>query len=160
MEPGMMNRFIDHLQVVTTNNYYTISDFHSINHSTLSLFNLHSRVFTALHNGYASAVASLYVLWEWILTSVVRWLILRIPQLLNCTAVTRSPFSIWFDSVLYYLHSPWADLEKTSPASHHHAHVNYGHSVATAVHVTYRDASSFVACGHHLAMDSIHRVST
>jgi hypothetical protein len=31
------NRFIDHLQVVTTNNYNTIADFHTTNHSTLSL---------------------------------------------------------------------------------------------------------------------------
>jgi hypothetical protein len=26
---GMMTRFIDHLQVVTTNNYNTIADFHT-----------------------------------------------------------------------------------------------------------------------------------
>jgi hypothetical protein len=27
--------FIDHLQVITTNNYYTVTDFHTTNHSTL-----------------------------------------------------------------------------------------------------------------------------
>jgi hypothetical protein len=32
-----MDRFIDHLQVITTNNYNTIADFHTTNHSTLSL---------------------------------------------------------------------------------------------------------------------------
>jgi hypothetical protein len=35
-----MNRFIDHLQVVTTSNYNTIADFHTTNHSTLSLLSL------------------------------------------------------------------------------------------------------------------------
>jgi hypothetical protein len=29
--------FIDHLQIVTTNNYYTIADFRIADHSTLSL---------------------------------------------------------------------------------------------------------------------------
>jgi hypothetical protein len=29
-----MNRFIDHLQIVTMNNYNTIADFHTTNHST------------------------------------------------------------------------------------------------------------------------------
>jgi hypothetical protein len=38
--------FIDHLQVVTTNNYYTIADFHTTNHCTLSLLNLFSLSFT------------------------------------------------------------------------------------------------------------------
>jgi hypothetical protein len=42
----MVNRFIDHLQVVTTNNYNTIAGFHTTNHSTLSLLSLHSLVFT------------------------------------------------------------------------------------------------------------------
>jgi hypothetical protein len=35
-----MNRFIDHLQVVTTNNYNTIAEFHTTNNSTLSLLSL------------------------------------------------------------------------------------------------------------------------
>jgi hypothetical protein len=33
-----MNRFIDHLQVVTISNYYTTADLHTINHFTLSLY--------------------------------------------------------------------------------------------------------------------------
>jgi hypothetical protein len=33
-----VNIFIDHFQVVTTNNYNTTGDFHTTNHSTLSLF--------------------------------------------------------------------------------------------------------------------------
>jgi hypothetical protein len=39
-----VNRFIDHLQVVTTNNCYTIADLHVPNHSTLSLLSLLSLV--------------------------------------------------------------------------------------------------------------------
>jgi hypothetical protein len=34
------------LEVVTTNNYYTIADFHTTSHSTLSLLGLLSLVFT------------------------------------------------------------------------------------------------------------------
>jgi hypothetical protein len=41
-----MNRFTDNLQAVTTNNYNIIADFHTTNHSALSLFNLPSLVFT------------------------------------------------------------------------------------------------------------------
>jgi hypothetical protein len=41
---GLVNRFSDHSQVVTTNNYYTIVDFHTTNHSTLSFLNLFSLV--------------------------------------------------------------------------------------------------------------------
>jgi hypothetical protein len=40
---GLVIGFIDHLQDVTTNNYYTIADFHTTNHSTLSVL---SQVFT------------------------------------------------------------------------------------------------------------------
>jgi hypothetical protein len=36
MRYGLVNRFIDHLQVVTTNNYYTFADFRTTYHSTLS----------------------------------------------------------------------------------------------------------------------------
>jgi hypothetical protein len=43
---GLVSRFIDHLQVMTTNNCNTIADFHTTNHSTLSLLNLLSLVFT------------------------------------------------------------------------------------------------------------------
>jgi hypothetical protein len=35
-----VNRLIDHLLIVTTNNYYTIADFHTLNNSTLSLLSL------------------------------------------------------------------------------------------------------------------------
>jgi hypothetical protein len=41
-----MNIFIDHLQVVTTNNYNTVADFHTTNDSTLNLLSLLSLVFT------------------------------------------------------------------------------------------------------------------
>jgi hypothetical protein len=41
-----VNRFIDHLRVVTTNNYNTIADFHTTNHSTLSFLSLLSLIFT------------------------------------------------------------------------------------------------------------------
>jgi hypothetical protein len=41
-----MNRFIDHLQVVIKNNYNTIGDFHTTNHSSLGLLSLLSLVFT------------------------------------------------------------------------------------------------------------------
>jgi hypothetical protein len=43
---GLVNRFIDHLQVLTTNNCNTIADFHTTNHSTLSVLSLLSLVFT------------------------------------------------------------------------------------------------------------------
>jgi hypothetical protein len=43
---GLKNIFIIHLQVVTTNNYKTIAEFHTTNHSTLSLLSLLSLVFT------------------------------------------------------------------------------------------------------------------
>jgi hypothetical protein len=63
---GFVNRFIVHLRVVTTNNYYTIVDFHTTNHSTLkssqSTFTSLYSVIT-LYNGYSSAVFSLDVSW-------------------------------------------------------------------------------------------------
>jgi hypothetical protein len=43
---GFVNRFIYHLQVVTTNNYNTIADFHTTNHYTLNLLSLLSLVVT------------------------------------------------------------------------------------------------------------------
>jgi hypothetical protein len=39
-----VNRFIDLIQVVTTTYYNTIADFHTTNHSTLSLLSLLSLV--------------------------------------------------------------------------------------------------------------------
>jgi hypothetical protein len=63
---GLANRFIDHLQVLTANNYYIIADFHATDHSTLkssqSTFTGLYLV-TALHNGYSSATFSLDVSW-------------------------------------------------------------------------------------------------
>jgi hypothetical protein len=57
---GMVNRFIDHLQVITTNNYNTIADSHtkSPESAFTSLYLL-----TALNNDYSSAVFSLDVSW-------------------------------------------------------------------------------------------------
>jgi hypothetical protein len=55
-----MNRFIDHLQVVATNTYNTIADFH--NKPSQSTFTSFS-VVTALHNVYSSAMFSLDVSW-------------------------------------------------------------------------------------------------
>jgi hypothetical protein len=49
----MVNRFIDHLQVVTTNNHTTIADFHT--KSSQSTFTSLYLV-TALNRGYSSAV--------------------------------------------------------------------------------------------------------
>jgi hypothetical protein len=61
--------FIDPVQVVTTNKYNTVADFHTTNHSTVNLLGLLSLVFiAALNNGYSSAVFSLSVSWQWILT--------------------------------------------------------------------------------------------
>jgi hypothetical protein len=55
---GLVNRFIDHLLVVTTSNYNSIADFHTTNHCTLSsqsAFTSHCLV-TALNSGYSTAV--------------------------------------------------------------------------------------------------------
>jgi hypothetical protein len=43
---GVWIGYIDHLQVVTTNNCYTIADFHIPNYSTLSLLSLFPVVVT------------------------------------------------------------------------------------------------------------------
>jgi hypothetical protein len=43
---GLASSLIDNLQVVTTNNYNIIADFHTTNHSTLSLLSLVSLVVT------------------------------------------------------------------------------------------------------------------
>jgi hypothetical protein len=61
-----VNIFTDHSEDVTKNNYYTIADFHTTNHST---FKSSQSIFTglylalALHTGYSSAVFSLDVSW-------------------------------------------------------------------------------------------------
>jgi hypothetical protein len=41
-----VNTFTDHLQVVTTNNYYIIADFQTPNRSALSLLSLFPLAFT------------------------------------------------------------------------------------------------------------------
>jgi hypothetical protein len=43
---GLVTGFIDHLEVVTTNNYNTIARLHTTNHVTLSLLSLFSLVIT------------------------------------------------------------------------------------------------------------------
>jgi hypothetical protein len=61
----LMNRFIDHLQVVITNTYNTIADFRITNHSTLSFQSTFASPYfvTALNNDYSSAMFSLDVSW-------------------------------------------------------------------------------------------------
>jgi hypothetical protein len=56
--------FIDHLQVVTPNNYDTLANFHTTNHSEFSQ-SLSTSLYlvTALHNDYSSAVPSLGIFW-------------------------------------------------------------------------------------------------
>jgi hypothetical protein len=55
-----VNRVIDHLHVVTTNNYYTTADFHT--KSSKSAFTSRCLV-TGLNNVYSSAKFSLDVSW-------------------------------------------------------------------------------------------------
>jgi hypothetical protein len=43
---SQFKNLIDHLQVVSTNNFNTIAEFHTTNHSTLSLLSLLSLNFT------------------------------------------------------------------------------------------------------------------
>jgi hypothetical protein len=43
---GLVIGFIDHIHVVTINNYYIIAESLTTNHSTLSLLNLFPLVFT------------------------------------------------------------------------------------------------------------------
>jgi hypothetical protein len=61
----LVNIFIDHLQVVTTNNYNTIADFNTTNHFTLSSQSTFTSFYlvAALRSGYSSAVFSLNVSW-------------------------------------------------------------------------------------------------
>jgi hypothetical protein len=65
---GLVIGFIDHVEVITTNKYNTVADFHTTDHFTLNLLSLLSLVFiAALNNGYSSALFSLSVSWQWIL---------------------------------------------------------------------------------------------
>jgi hypothetical protein len=66
---GLVIGFIDHSQVVTSNTYNTVTDFHTTKHSTLEFSSLLLLVFvTALNNGYSFTVFSLSVSWQRILT--------------------------------------------------------------------------------------------
>jgi hypothetical protein len=62
----IVNRFIDHLQVVATNNCYIVADFQTTNFSTLtssqSTYTSLDMV-TAVHNGYSSAMFLLDISW-------------------------------------------------------------------------------------------------
>jgi hypothetical protein len=53
-----VNRFIHHLELVATNNYYTIADFH-IKSSQSAFTSLY--LVTSVQNGYSSAMSSLDV---------------------------------------------------------------------------------------------------
>jgi hypothetical protein len=83
--------FIYHLHVVTLNNYYTIADFHTTNHSTLSLLNLFTSLYlvTAIHSGYSSAVSSLDVSWQRILAMEI--LQLPLPPGYHSIGVPSTP---------------------------------------------------------------------
>jgi hypothetical protein len=93
-----VNRFIDHLQAVTANNFNTIADFHTTNHSTLSSQSAFTGRYlvTALNNGYSSTMFSLDVSCYRILTTEILQLpwsrrcpLVSTPQLnyqLNCSA--------------------------------------------------------------------------
>jgi hypothetical protein len=65
--------FIDHSQVVTTNNYNTIADFHTTAHKIKSSISaLASRYWaTGINNGYCFTVFSLSVSWQRIVTQEV-----------------------------------------------------------------------------------------
>jgi hypothetical protein len=143
-----MNRFIDHLQVVTTNNYNTIADFHtkSSKSNFISLY-----VVTALHNGYSSAVFLLDVSRERIFS--LRCPPVNTPQLkpqLHCTHSlnwTRSveSYSLGADQKRTPLATPLLLLRKVTayflPQSLH--------SNGCTRHVSW--TSSVVACRHYLA---------
>jgi hypothetical protein len=67
---GLVNILIDHLQIVTTNNYNTIADFHITNYSTLSSQSAFTSRYLVktLNDGYSSAVFSIDVSWQRIWT--------------------------------------------------------------------------------------------
>jgi hypothetical protein len=54
---GLVTGFINHLQVVTTINYYTATDFHTLQTLHTNLFGLSALVFTELqHRNYNSLI--------------------------------------------------------------------------------------------------------
>jgi hypothetical protein len=57
-----VNRSVDHLEVATANNYYTLADFHNLQSLHTNLLSLLSLVFvSALNHGYFSATSSPFV---------------------------------------------------------------------------------------------------
>jgi hypothetical protein len=65
-EARIGNWIYDHLQVVTTNKYNTVTDFHTTKHSTLDVLSMLSLVFvTFLNNGYSLTMFSLSVSLQW-----------------------------------------------------------------------------------------------
>jgi hypothetical protein len=62
---GFVNKFIDHLQFITTNIYNTIADFHTTNHSTLSSQSAFTSrcLVTVLNDSYFFVLFSLDFSW-------------------------------------------------------------------------------------------------
>jgi hypothetical protein len=104
----MMNRYIEHSQVVTTNKYNTITDFHTTKHSTPELLSELTLLFvTALNNGYSFTMFSSSV-------SCQRILIHKLKQSLskyNCTSTTAH---IATSNHTLSFHRPTSDSSSTS----------------------------------------------
>jgi hypothetical protein len=86
----LVNRFTDHLHVVTTNNYNSIADLHTKSSQSISTS---FYLVTALYNDNSFTTSSLYVSWYWILASVVRWLTLHGWTLIWTPVLTRSHYT-------------------------------------------------------------------
>jgi hypothetical protein len=94
---GMVIEFIDNLQVVTKNSYYTIFDLHTTNHSTLCLLSLFPTVFLGNSSPQCLFLCSAFTRYFLVTNlsngdyfgSVARCL--RLHSLtLNCTPLIRS----------------------------------------------------------------------
>jgi hypothetical protein len=144
---GLVNRFIDHLRAITTNNHYTITDFYTPNYSTLSLLNLRvlSLVFTAIHNGYSSAMSSLDISWKWVLSSIVRWLTLH-NWTLNWTELLYSIAQQ--NSRLSHIASEWTYRK------HPLHHLIY--CCVTSPHVHKLRVLHSNGCMHHVSLHILH----
>jgi hypothetical protein len=85
---GLVNRFIDYLHVVTTNIYNTITDFHTTNHSTLSLLSIPSRVTSVCirrfqvmnlsHGDFSTSVSRWLTVHKWTLNCTVAQVVFKI----------------------------------------------------------------------------------